>query len=160
MELKTIQTLKDSLYRVRFETTASVAEVELVSDFGEPTISMGGNFYGNVVEFAATPTIGSTITQGAAVGVYSAPGIVRCVDANLFTLGAAGAYTITSATDASFTLSASSKRIFNDSPIMSTLNYDSQARIFVSEIESRFIGAVNTLRANEDTFSSEIVKTF
>jgi hypothetical protein len=158
MDLKTIQTLKDNLFKVRFETTPSPAETELVSDFGEPTISMGGNFYGCNATFASTPSVGANLTQGAAAGVYIYDGIIRS-GASLFTVGAAGAYTITSAADLSYTLSASIKRLFSDSPLSAMLNYEDQARIFVSTEEDRITTAIEALRANEDNFSAEYVRT-
>lgn len=159
MQLKTINTLRDSSYRVRFETTPSDAEVELISDFGEPTISVGGNFYGDTVAFVAAPSIGATITQGGAVGVYIYSGVMRRTTVADFTAGVAGAYTITSVTDVSYTLSSNTKAISSDFPVTNSFDDEVSARIYSSTVESRMINAVVTLRAQEDTFSDEVVKT-
>lgn len=159
MQLKTIQTLRDNTYRVRFETTLSDAETELVSDFGEPTISMGGLFYGDSVSFEAAPSVGAVITQGAASGVYISSGLIYRSNANAFTVGAAGAYTITGAEDISYTITAATKLISTDFPYTNVFIDEKPARIYSEEISNRMSAAITTLRSKTDLFSSEIVET-
>lgn len=161
MNLKTVTTLHDSTYRVRFETTASTTDTELISDFGEPSISIGGYFYGDTVTFEATPSIGTTLTQGAAVGSYLYDGIVIRYSSTAFAAGAlsSGINTITTAGNASFTLSANNKFIVTDFPVTTVFQDETQARLYIPVIEGRLISALETLRANVDDFSDEVIKT-
>jgi hypothetical protein len=160
MQLTTTKTLSDNFYSVRFATTLNVSELELASDFGDPTISMGGIFSGNTITFIGSITDGATITQGSAIGLYISPGIVDNLTTYYFTAGAidSGA-TITASTDILFTLSPNTKHLDADFPNTTVFTNSVNAEIFATEAKRRIVNGIVGLRNLTDDFSEEIIIT-
>lgn len=161
MNLKTVKTLSNNVYTVRVETTLTDAESELVSDFGDPTVSLGGNFYGDTITYTGTIVLNQTITQSSARGQMIKDGTIHRFTTYGFAVGGLdGALaTLTAVADVSYTLSASSKRLEADFPATRTLTNEVDGDIYGAEIKKRADLVVVTLRANSDTFSGESVVT-
>jgi len=163
MQFKTVKDLKGNVYSVRFETTLTAAEKELVSDFGDPTISLGGTFLGNTIAFTGTIVNNSTITQGSARGIFldGDQNIVqRLTTVNFATGGLDGALaTISALTNFTITLATNNKKLEADFPTTQTFTFSIGADIYASDIKVQSANAIGNLKANTDNFSTEEVVT-
>lgn len=161
MKFTTVKTLGNNVYSTRFETAFTDAETELISDFGDPTISVGGNIYGNTVTYTGAIGLNATITQGSARGKMVKDGTIFCFNSTLFTIGGltGNLATITVVADVSYTLSASNKNLNSEFPYTRSHTTEVKGDIYAATIEKRADTAIVTLRANSDTFSGETVVT-
>ena len=157
MQLKTIKNLSNNVYSVRLETLFSTAEDELITDFGDSTISVGGDFYGNTFTCTQTLPLLVTITQGAAKGEFVS-GLLHRYTAADFTVGALDALgTITAIGNIDYTLSSGSKHISSEFPYVKSFSDENRANLFAAEMKTRAGIVMDNLRSNIDDFSSEVV---
>jgi hypothetical protein len=161
MKLTTIKNLSNNVYTVRFETELTEAEIELVSDFGDPTVSMGGDIYGDTITYTGTIVLNQTITQGNARGQMIKDGTLHRFTTYGFSAGGldGSAATLTAVADVSYTLSIVNRNLEAGFPYTRSLTTEVNGDIYGAEIVKRTDNVIIALRANSDTFSGESVVT-
>ena len=157
MNFRTVKSLRDGIYTVRFETGFTTSEEDLIDAFGDPTVSLGGSFWGHTITFTGSIQKNEVIRKGSAIANYFKTNMIRRYNANAFTTGGITSQlaTITAVGLISFSLAAENAHLQDDFPHTESFLSENSAEIYADTIKYRANVALATLVGETDDFSAD-----